>query len=150
MWAVEEINGGGRAASTGWSQGRLLEGGVFSSWNRSLRYTGNVWERVEDNSRNDDLFQGHVAEKIPFGGRNERWPLCLRIIGSTGRDRQDFLCLVALPEGFVVSLSALSGFEAQNNKIQLVHAGYPGDEMSPDDEGSRLSSEVYWAVLNGC
>jgi len=100
---VEEINGGGRTASTGWSQGRLLEGGIFNSWKRSHQYGRSVWERVKDSRGKNDMFQGHVARKIPFGGRNARRSVWLRINRVGGRGGLDFLCLMGFLKGFVVS-----------------------------------------------
>lgn len=91
MWAVEEISGGGITASTGWSQGRLPERGVFSSRKRSHRYVRSVWKRHTDSRGNDDMFQGHVASKILFGERNERRPVWLRIMGSAGEIRTLFV-----------------------------------------------------------
>lgn len=63
MWAVEEINGGERTASIGWSQGRLLEGGVFTNWKRSHQNVTSVWERVKDSRGNNDMFRDPIWGK---------------------------------------------------------------------------------------
>lgn len=44
-----------------------------------------------------------TCSEIPFGGRNERRPVWLRIMGSEGRDGLDFLCLVGFLKGSIVS-----------------------------------------------
>lgn len=110
MWAVEENSGGDRTASTGWSQGRLLERGVFSSRREATSTWGVFGKELIDSRGNDDRVQGHVARKIPSGGRNERRPVWLRIMES-GEDIGETFCALWALKGLSFLLAVVEDIQ---------------------------------------